>query len=132
MVEQLWARSRPTRSAELTVDLVAREVRAEDAIGPFELDDFTRWRLLEGLDDIGLTLRHSDAITASRTASGWLPRTLPVYRADRRAESLYARDSARHVSIVIRGHSGSGLATPIPCDTRITSQSDDCLIPMEA
>ncbi|MFP5220510.1 MAG: 3-isopropylmalate dehydratase small subunit [Actinomycetes bacterium] len=50
----------------VTVDLGARELRAgtgSDAVtASFELDDFTRWRLMEGLDDIGLTLRHADAI----------------------------------------------------------------------
>jgi 3-isopropylmalate/(R)-2-methylmalate dehydratase small subunit len=71
---------------EVTVDLDRREVRAgatgaAGAAGPtiraaFEIDDYTRWRLMEGLDDIGLTLRHADEITAfeySRPA--WLPVT---------------------------------------------------------
>ena len=49
---------------QITVDLDAREVRAGDVTASFELDDFTRWRLMEGLDDIGLTLRHGDTITA--------------------------------------------------------------------
>jgi 3-isopropylmalate/(R)-2-methylmalate dehydratase small subunit len=49
-------------TAPVTVDLEAREVRAEGVVAPFELDDFTRWRLMEGLDDIGLTLRHAEAI----------------------------------------------------------------------
>ena len=48
----------------ITVDLAAREVRADDAVWTFPIDDFSRWRLMEGLDDIGLTLRHEDAITA--------------------------------------------------------------------
>jgi 3-isopropylmalate/(R)-2-methylmalate dehydratase small subunit len=48
----------------VTVDLEAREVRAEGFHATFAIDDFTRWRLLEGLDDIGLTLRHADAIAA--------------------------------------------------------------------
>ena len=56
-----WRRDPATA---VTVDLVAREVRAGDAAWAFPLDDFSRWRLLEGLDDIGLTLRHEDAITA--------------------------------------------------------------------
>ena len=51
-------------AAPVTVDLVAREVRAEGVTASFELDDFTRWRLMEGLDDIGLTLRHEAEITA--------------------------------------------------------------------
>jgi 3-isopropylmalate/(R)-2-methylmalate dehydratase small subunit len=63
---------------EVTVDLDAREVRAP-AVGitaPFDLDDYTRWRLMEGLDDIGLTLRHADDITAFElTRPAWLPVT---------------------------------------------------------
>lgn len=48
----------------VTVDLTAREVRFGAVVAPFDLDDFTRWRLMEGLDDIGLTLRHADQIAA--------------------------------------------------------------------
>ena len=62
VVEDLWARAERDPVAELTVDLVAREVRYDDVSVPFELDDHTRWRLLNGLDDIGLTLEHEDAI----------------------------------------------------------------------
>jgi 3-isopropylmalate/(R)-2-methylmalate dehydratase small subunit len=51
-------------SAELTVDLVERRVSGASLDAGFEIDDFTRWRLLEGLDDIGLTLRHADEIAA--------------------------------------------------------------------
>lgn len=51
----------------VTVDLESREVRAEGFRAAFAIDDFTRWRLLEGLDDIGLTLRHEDAIAAYET-----------------------------------------------------------------
>ena len=61
----------------VTVDLVAREVRWADRTVGFEIDDYTRWRLLEGLDDIGLTERHLgdiDAFEAARPA--WKPRTL--------------------------------------------------------
>jgi 3-isopropylmalate/(R)-2-methylmalate dehydratase small subunit len=63
-VEALWARSEADPAAEVTVDLAGREVRAGASTWGFELDDFLRWRLLEGLDDIGLTLLHADAITA--------------------------------------------------------------------
>jgi 3-isopropylmalate/(R)-2-methylmalate dehydratase small subunit len=79
VVEELWARAEADPGSELTVDLVAREVRFDDRVVPFELDDFTRWRLLNGLDDIGLTLRHTDAVAdfeARRPA--FLPTTLPV------------------------------------------------------
>ncbi len=61
---------------EVTVDLEAREVRAGDLRAAFEIDDFTRRRLLEGLDDIGLTLRHEEAISAYEVARPrWLPTT---------------------------------------------------------
>jgi 3-isopropylmalate/(R)-2-methylmalate dehydratase small subunit len=59
---------------EVTVDLVERQVRWADQVHPFALDDYTRWRLLEGLDDIGLTLRHTDAIDAyEQSRKPWLP-----------------------------------------------------------
>jgi 3-isopropylmalate/(R)-2-methylmalate dehydratase small subunit len=51
-------------TTQVTVDLVQREVRAGDVTARFEIDDYTRWRLLEGLDDIGLTMRRVDDITA--------------------------------------------------------------------
>ncbi|MDX6215040.1 MAG: 3-isopropylmalate/(R)-2-methylmalate dehydratase small subunit [Frankiales bacterium] len=58
----------------ITVDLEAREVRAPGVTASFDLDDFTRWRLMEGLDDIGLTLRHGDAITSfEQTRPTWKP-----------------------------------------------------------
>jgi 3-isopropylmalate/(R)-2-methylmalate dehydratase small subunit len=62
---------------EATVDLRERRVRcaAAGVDEAFEVDDFTRWRLLEGLDDVGLTLRHTAAIDAHEAArAGWLPR----------------------------------------------------------
>ena len=69
--------------AQVTVNLDAREVYvtggglAEDLAEPFQIDDYTRWRLMEGLDDIGLTLRHEDAITAfEATRPSFLPATL--------------------------------------------------------
>jgi 3-isopropylmalate/(R)-2-methylmalate dehydratase small subunit len=73
--------SMPTTS--LTVDLVEREVRCAPADRPaisvpFAIDDYTRWRLMEGLDDIGLSLRHTDAIAAyERDRAKWLPVTTP-------------------------------------------------------
>jgi 3-isopropylmalate/(R)-2-methylmalate dehydratase small subunit len=61
---------------EVTVDLSAREVRAGSMLAPFELDDFTRWRLMEGLDDVGLTLRHESDIAGFEAARPtWLPVT---------------------------------------------------------
>src|SRR5579859_6040900 len=63
-------------AAEVTVDLGARAVRFAGRAVPFEIDDYTRWRLMEGLDDIGLTLRHADTITEFEQARpSWLPVT---------------------------------------------------------
>ena len=62
------------------MDLAGREVRAESGSGepllavPFEIDDYARWRLMEGLDDISLTLRHADDIARyERERPAWLP-----------------------------------------------------------
>jgi 3-isopropylmalate/(R)-2-methylmalate dehydratase small subunit len=61
---------------EVTVDLQAREVRAGSVVAAFAIDDYTRRRLLEGLDDIGLTLRHADDIASFEAARPtWLPTT---------------------------------------------------------
>jgi len=68
VIEQLWALVEADPTTEVTVDLVAREVRAGDVVAGFEVDDYTRWRLLEGLDDIGLTLQHEADITAFEAA----------------------------------------------------------------
>ncbi|MEO7837052.1 MAG: 3-isopropylmalate dehydratase small subunit [Acidimicrobiales bacterium] len=67
---------------EVTVDVDTRTVRAPAAgiDAPFTLDDFTRWRLLEGLDDVGLTMRHLDAINAYEGGRpAWLPTTTPSH-----------------------------------------------------
>ncbi len=64
VIEQLWAAIEADPTLEVTVDLAAREVRAGSITAPFEVDDYVRWRLMEGLDDIGITLQHADAITA--------------------------------------------------------------------
>ncbi|GHG55690.1 3-isopropylmalate dehydratase small subunit [Streptomyces griseocarneus] len=63
-VEALWELTENDPSVEVTVDLVAREVRAEGLTAGFDLDENARWRLLEGLDDIGLTLRHEADIAS--------------------------------------------------------------------
>lgn len=62
-VELIWKYLDNNPGAEITVDLVSRTVTAGEIVAPFDIDDYTRWRLLEGLDDIGLTLRHEDAVT---------------------------------------------------------------------
>lgn len=69
VVEQLWAAIESDPALQVTVDLVAREIRAGSLVAPFEVDDYVRWRLMEGLDDIGITLTHVneiDAFEASR------------------------------------------------------------------
>ena len=63
------------RAFAVAVDLEDKTVRAKDFTAPFHIDDYTRWRLLEGLDDIALTLRHSDAIGAFE---GGRPRWKPT------------------------------------------------------
>ncbi len=78
-VERLWAAIEAQPGVEMTVDLEAREAVLGDIRVPFEIDDYTRWRLLEGLDDIGLTLRNEDRIAAYEASrESWRPRTLPV------------------------------------------------------
>ena len=63
-------------ATEITIDLVQREVRAGPVIASFDIDDYTRWRLMEGLDDIGLTLTHGDAIGEfEQQRPAWLPTT---------------------------------------------------------
>jgi len=77
VVEKLWVMVEADPSTPVTVDLEAREVRAGDVVAPFRIDDYTRWRLLEGLDDIGITLSHDDDIAAyEATRPSWKPATL--------------------------------------------------------
>ncbi|WP_433216202.1 3-isopropylmalate dehydratase small subunit [Dactylosporangium sp. CS-047395] len=76
-VEKLWAAIEADPKLEVTVDLQDRQLRAGADEWDFPLDDFSRWRLLEGLDDIGLTLRHEDAITAFEQGR---PEWTPVVR----------------------------------------------------
>jgi len=77
--ERLWAAVEAQPGVGVTVDLVERVATLGDLTVPFDIDDYTRWRLIEGLDDIGLTLRDEPRITEfeSRRES-WRPKTLPV------------------------------------------------------
>ncbi|MBV2151842.1 3-isopropylmalate dehydratase small subunit [Kitasatospora sp. SUK 42] len=78
-VERLWVLTESDPSAEITVDLENREVRAEGITAAFELDDNVRWRLLNGLDDISITLQNEADIAAyEATRPAFKPRTLPV------------------------------------------------------
>jgi 3-isopropylmalate/(R)-2-methylmalate dehydratase small subunit len=77
VIERLWELTESDPAAEVTVDLEAREVRAGDVVAPFDIDDYTRWRLLEGLDDIGITLSHEDDVAAYEARRpSWKPATL--------------------------------------------------------
>src|SRR5581483_4605481 len=82
VVQALWDDIEENPSMPVTVDLVERQVRwhpagsaeDKDEVHDFALDDYARWRLLEGLDDIDLTLRHAEDITAyEQTRKPWLP-----------------------------------------------------------
>jgi len=79
LVEQFWELIEAEPGISATVDLVARTVAIGDLVVPFDIDEYTRWRLLEGLDDIGLTLRDEARITEFEGGrASWLPATLPV------------------------------------------------------
>jgi 3-isopropylmalate/(R)-2-methylmalate dehydratase small subunit len=78
-VEALWAAVEADPATPVTVDLQAKTVSWGDTTVPFEIDDYTRWRLLEGLDDIGLTERHLADIEAYETSRpSWKPAALPA------------------------------------------------------
>lgn len=78
-VEALWAYTEANPGAELTVSLVDKTITARSDAYPFDIDDYTRHRLLEGLDDIGLTLTHEHLITEFEAKRpSFLPRTLPA------------------------------------------------------
>jgi 3-isopropylmalate/(R)-2-methylmalate dehydratase small subunit len=78
-IEAIWALIEAQPGIELTVDLVAKTVVAGSTTFAFEIDDYTRWRLLEGLDDIGLTLRSEAQITEFEARrESWRPLTLPA------------------------------------------------------
>ncbi|MEO5535936.1 MAG: 3-isopropylmalate dehydratase small subunit [Pseudolysinimonas sp.] len=78
-IEKFWAVIAAQPGVAATVDLVARTVAIGDLQVGFAIDDYTRWRLLEGLDDIGLTLRNEARITEfEATREKWRPKTLPV------------------------------------------------------
>ena len=78
-VELLWKLIEQQPGLEITVNLQDRNLTAGTVVLPFKIDDYTAWRLLEGLDDIGLTLRKQDAIEAfEKRRPSWKPRTIEV------------------------------------------------------
>jgi 3-isopropylmalate/(R)-2-methylmalate dehydratase small subunit len=75
-IELIWKYLENQPGASVTVDLVSRTVTAGDIVAAFEVDDYTRWRLLEGLDDISLTLRHEEDVAAFEARRpSWKPTT---------------------------------------------------------
>jgi 3-isopropylmalate/(R)-2-methylmalate dehydratase small subunit len=76
-VERMQGKIEANPAKEFTVDLDRRELRCDEGgVLSFEIDDYTRWRLMEGLDDIGLTLRHADAVASfEQDRPSWLPVT---------------------------------------------------------
>jgi len=77
--ERLWAAIEASPGVEITVDLEARKAHLGDITVSFEIDDYTRWRLMEGLDDIGLTLKNEADITEFESKRpAWMPKTLPA------------------------------------------------------
>ena len=78
-IEKIWDLIEAEPTLAVTVDLEAKNVRLGSLVYPFELDDYTRWRLMEGLDDIGLTLNKIDSVTAYESARpSYKPKTLPI------------------------------------------------------
>ena len=78
-VEAMWAAVEADPTTAITVDLDARTVSYESITHPFAIDDYTRWRLMEGLDDIGLTLKQTDSIDAfEEKRASHKPATLPI------------------------------------------------------
>ncbi len=76
VVERLWSAVDEDPALEVTVDLRSTTISWADETAPFVIDDYTKWRLLEGLDDVDLTLRHDDAISSfEATRPDWLPVT---------------------------------------------------------
>jgi 3-isopropylmalate/(R)-2-methylmalate dehydratase small subunit len=78
-VEALWSAIEGNPQTAITVDLETRTVSYNSTVLNFAIDDYTRWRLMEGLDDIGLTLKQTDSIDAfEKNRAEYKPKTLPV------------------------------------------------------
>ena len=78
-IDELWQTVERAPATSIKVDLESRSVSYGAKEIPFQLDDYTRWRLLEGLDDIGLTLRHVDLVEAFEgKRAKFKPTTLPI------------------------------------------------------
>jgi 3-isopropylmalate/(R)-2-methylmalate dehydratase small subunit len=79
VVERLWTTIENDPGTKVTVDLENKTISAGDVSAPFDIDDYTRYRLLNGLDDVGITLSHADDIAAyEATRPSFKPATLPA------------------------------------------------------
>jgi 3-isopropylmalate/(R)-2-methylmalate dehydratase small subunit len=79
VVERLWAAVESDPTTAVTVDLQSATIAVDDFTAPFEIDDYTRYRLLNGLDDVGITLSHADDIERYEAGRpSFRPTTLPV------------------------------------------------------
>lgn len=77
VIEKIWALVEKEPSTQITVDLDKRQVKAGDLVADFQIDDYVRWRLMEGLDDIGLTLRNESKITEfEKSRPSYKPQTV--------------------------------------------------------
>lgn len=77
--ETLWEQIDADPAAKITVDLPSQEIRVNDVVIRFGINEYTKWRLTEGLDDIGITLQSEDAIAAYEAKrESWKPKTLPA------------------------------------------------------
>ena len=80
-VESLWSAIEGNPETAITVDLETRKVSYNSTVLDFAIDDYTRWRLMEGLDDIGLTLKQTDSIDAfEKNRAEYKPTTLPALK----------------------------------------------------
>jgi 3-isopropylmalate/(R)-2-methylmalate dehydratase small subunit len=78
-VEALWAAIEANPATSVSVDLETRTVSYDKVVLPFAIDDYTRWRLMEGLDDIGLTVKNADSIDSfEKSRTSLKPATLPI------------------------------------------------------
>jgi 3-isopropylmalate/(R)-2-methylmalate dehydratase small subunit len=77
VIEKIWALIEKDATTQITVDLDKRQVKAGDLVADFQIDDYVRWRLMEGLDDIGLTLRNESKITEfEKSRPSYKPQTV--------------------------------------------------------
>jgi 3-isopropylmalate/(R)-2-methylmalate dehydratase small subunit len=77
IIDKIWSLVEKEPNTQITVDLEKKQVAAGDLVAQFQIDDYVRWRLMEGLDDIGLTLRHESKITEfEKSRPSFKPATL--------------------------------------------------------